>query len=232
MAVSTEQKVLAPVIRSQPKSPVSEAFRTLRTNIKYASVDRPLKSILFTSPAPSEGKSTVTANFALTLAQAGYKVLLVDCDMRKPVQHKIFSLKNHRGLTNILVEGKAVKELVNVVEPEGLELLTTGPIPPNPAELLGSARMASLLGELGQSYDMVILDTPPVIAVTDAVLLAPQVSGVVLVLKAGTTLVEMAREAKEQLERVNARILGVVLNGIKRKGSGYYHYYYYYYGND
>lgn len=122
-----ENGILPPIVRAQPKSPVSEAFRALRTNIKYASVDQPLKSILFTSPGPSEGKSTVTANFALTLAQAGYKVLLLDCDMRKPAQHKIFDLKNHRGLTNVLVEGKAVKELVHVLEPEGLELLTTGP---------------------------------------------------------------------------------------------------------
>ncbi|MCG0278580.1 MAG: polysaccharide biosynthesis tyrosine autokinase [Thermanaeromonas sp.] len=121
---------------------------------------------------------------------------------------------------------------MHVLEPEGLELLTTGPIPPNPAELLGSVRMAELLQELKNSYDIVVLDTPPIIAVTDAMILAPQVSGVLLVLRAGTAVVEMAKEAKEQLERVNARILGAVLNGVKRKGGGDYHYYYYYYGND
>jgi len=225
------------VVQNDPKSPISEAFRTLRTNIKFSSLDKPLKTILITSPIPEAGKSSVSINLALTIAQDKYKVILVDTDLRKPTIHKIFQQDNKTGLTNILVEDKKIKEVMRKmsdVDPN-LYFIPSGPIPPNPSELLGSNKMKELLKELQEQADFVIFDSPPVIAVvTDALVLATQVDGVVLILDFGEVPREAAKQTKELLEKVKANILGVVLNKIdmEKEGQYYPYYYYYYYGDE
>lgn len=223
------------VVEKDPKSPISEAFRTLRTNIKFSNLDKPIKTLLITSPIPEAGKSSVSINLALTMAQDKYKVVLVDTDLRKPTIHKIFQQDNKTGLTNILVEDKKLKEVmrrVTDVDPN-LYFIPSGPIPPNPSELLGSNRMKELIKELQEQADFVIFDSPPVIAVTDALVLATQVDGVVLILNFGEVPREAAKRTKELLEKVKANILGVVLNKIDmEKEAQYYPYYYYYYGGE
>jgi capsular exopolysaccharide synthesis family protein len=209
-----------------PRSAVSEAYRTMRTNLSFASVDQECRLLLITSVAPSEGKTTTAVNLAVTLAQAGSSVLLVDCDLRRPSVHKLFGLENGGGLTNVLVQGRTPSELFHEGPVEGLKVLTSGPIPPNPAELLGSERTKQLWPQLLEEFDYVIIDSPPVLAVTDSVLLASQVHGVILVICAGMQRVDVAQEAKEQLLMANARILGVVLNKVKIPTRDYHYYYY------
>ncbi|MBA7497362.1 putative tyrosine-protein kinase YveL [subsurface metagenome] len=224
------------VVQNDPKSPISEAFRTLRTNIKFSSLDKPIKTLLITSPIPEAGKSSVSINLALTMAQDKYKVILVDTDLRKPMIHKILQQDNKTGLTNILVEDKKIKEVMRKmsdVDPN-LYFIPSGPIPPNPSELLGSNKMKELLKELQEQADFIIFDSPPVIAVTDALVLATQVDGVVLVLDFGEVSREAAKQTKELLEKVKANILGAVLNKIdmEKEGQYYPYYYYYYYGDE
>lgn len=214
----------------RPKSAIAEAFRTLRTNISFSSYNGSNKMLLITSPVPEDGKSTVSSNLGVVMAQAKSRVLLVDCDLRKPVLHQYFDLDNSQGLTNLLVQELALGEVVNATGVAGLYVITSGPIPPNPSELLGSAKMAELLARVAAQYDVVLLDAPPVIAVTDAVLLAPLVDSVLLVLKAGSSRIEIAQEARNQLQKANAKSIGVVLNEAKMHGDGCYSYYYSYYG--
>lgn len=219
------------IVHEQPKSPIAEAYRTLRTNIQYAKVDGELKVLLFTSAGPGEGKSTVAANTAVALAQAGHKVILVDCDLRKPVQHHVFHL-NKKGLTNCLVGESPAIELLQETEVPNLRVLTSGPIPPNPAELLGSSRMGQALDALKQAADFVVLDCPPVIAVTDACVLSRRADGVILVLDADSVRPEMAQKAKELLENAQATILGAILNRAEIESEHSYYYYYYGHGDD
>lgn len=215
---------------ADPKSPVAEAYRILRTNIEFSSTDRKIKVILVTSSGPAEGKSTTAANTAIAMADANRRVLLIDCDLRKPAIHRMFGLVNIKGLTNILVEGIEYSDITNVTEVENLEIITSGPKPPNPAELLGSRRMKEFLDRVREDYDVVIIDAPPVLPVTDAAVLSQYVDGVILVAGYGVTTFEAAAQAKASLQKVNARILGVVLNGAPvDRGGGYYYYYYYYY---
>ncbi len=216
----------------RPKSAIAESFRTLRTNINFSSVDWPYKVLLTTSPGPEDGKSTVSTNLAVVMAQAKSRVLIIDCDLRKPVIHKYFDLDNIRGLTNLLVQDLEIEDAVYATEVEGLFVIPSGPIPPNPSELLGSSKMVELLEKVAAAYDVVILDAPPVIAVTDAVILAPMADSVLLVLRAGNSRIDMAREARDRLVRTGARSIGVVLNEADIRGDGYYPYYYYsYYGS-
>ncbi len=217
---------------TRPKSAIAEAFRTLRTNISFAAYKGSNKTILITSPGPEDGKSTVVSNLAVVMAQARSKVLIVDCDLRKPVMHSLFNLDKTSGLTNLLVQDLAIDEVVSATEVEGLYVIASGPIPPNPSELLGSDKMAGSLARLAEQYDVVLLDSPPVIAVTDAVLLAPLVDSVLLVIKAGVTRIEMARDARASLLNAGSRSVGVVLNDARPHGSGYYNYYYYYGSRD
>lgn len=205
-----------------PGSAVAEAYRTLRTNILFSGLDRPLHTLLATSTAPDEGKSTTLANLAVTMAQAEQRVLLVDCDLRRPSLHTLFGLPNERGLTTaILEQGEGPLPAQGTVVP-GLSLLTSGPLPPRPADLLGSRRMAALIERMRGDADIVLFDTPPVVAVTDAAALAPRVDGVLLVLQAGMTRRDRAREARQLLEKVKANIVGVVLNGAKlERGYSY-----------
>lgn len=217
------------IVYEDAKSPIAEAYRTLRTNIQFSKTDGELKTIMFTSSGPGEGKSTTIANTAVALAQSGKKVILVDCDLRKPVQHKIFGKKN-RGVTNILVEEIEADRFIQETQVENLRLLTSGPIPPNPSELLGSAKMQELIKYLKTQADYVIIDVPPVIAVTDASVLASKVDGITLVINSGSVRPEMAQKAKDLLVKANGHLLGVILNRVEIEEE--HAYYYYYYGSD
>ena len=217
------------VVHEDAKSPVAEAYRTMRTNIQFAKVDSDIRVIMFTSAGPGEGKSTTAANTAVAMAQTGKKVIIVDCDFRKPIQHKIFG-KENKGATNILVEEHAVADLIQDVDINNLQILTSGPIPPNPSELLGSAKMHEIIDSLKSLADIVIIDAPPAVAVTDACVLAAGVDGVLLVLDSGSVRPEMAQRAKELLLKANGHILGVVLNRVEIEAE--HAHYYYYYGNE
>jgi capsular exopolysaccharide synthesis family protein len=199
-----------------PGSAAAEAYRTLRTNLLFSSLDKPLHTLLITSSAPGEGKSTSLANLAVTMAEAEQSVLAVDCDLRRPSLHTLFGLPNEQGLTSAILQGEGGLPIQETSVP-GLRLLTSGPLPPRPADLLGSKRMGALIERLRGEADIVLFDTPPVVAVTDAAVLAPRVDGVLLVLHAGHTRRDRAREARHILEKVKANIVGVVLNGAKQE---------------
>jgi len=213
------------VTLASPRSPVSEAYRTLRTNLEFSSLDEPLKTMMVTSPGAEEGKSTTLANLAVTLAHAEKRVILVDCDLRRPAQHEIFGTSNDVGLTTMVVDEKVMRDpplLETGVE--GLQLLPSGPLPPNPSELVGSRRMGEIIKALSERADLVLFDAPPVIAVTDAAVLASRVDGVLLVIRAGATKRDHAKRAKALLDKVNAHVVGAVLNNVKMDTS-YYQYY-------
>lgn len=218
------------VAYTNPKSPVTEAYRILRTNLDFAMLGQPFKTLLITSAGPGEGKSTVIANLGITMAQAGKDTLLLDCDLRKPLLHKLFGLANWRGFTNLLVEkGVTADEVIQDTPVSGLKVLTSGPLPPNPSELLASQQTARVLQEVQEKFQLVLIDSPPAMAVADAAILAAKVDGVLLVVRSYETRPNMALEAKNLLNNSNARIIGVVLNGVP---SGSDHYYYYYYGSE
>lgn len=212
------------------KAPEAEAYRTLRTNIQFSSVDKPVRTLMVTSSSPGEGKSTTTANLAVVMAQTGQKVIVVDTDLRRPVQHKVFGVPNNTGLTTALLASDATlaSSYLQPTEIENLSVLTSGPIPPNPSELLGSHRMKALVETLSQAADLVIFDSPPVLAVTDAVVLGRQVDGVLLVADAGKTREQALITAAGELQKVGANTLGVALNRLDTRRGGYYYYYYYY----
>ena len=200
---------------THPHSPVSEAYRILRTNLEFSSLDKPIRTMVVTSAGPDEGKSTTLANLAVTIAQGGKKVILADCDLRRPRLHEIFGLDNDAGLTTMVVDDEALENppLQETGVPN-LWLLPSGPLPPNPSELLGSRRMEEIIAVLTQRADMVLFDAPPVIAVIDAVVLGSKVDGVLLVINAGGTKRDHAQRAKAQLEKVNVRVIGAVLNNV------------------
>ncbi len=223
------------VAHFRPKSPISEAYRTIRTNIQYSRADDPIRSLLITSPGPGEGKSTTAANLAITFAQLGYKTLLVDADLRRPVMHRVFGLDRNKGLTNCLVGREQLESVVNSTEIENLFVLTCGPLPPNPSEMLGSEAMKRLLSEASQKFEAVVLDSPPVLAVTDAAVMSTETDGTVLVVRAGKTDRQATVRAHESLRKVGAHVLGGLLNGVRVEnlyGSYYYYYHYYYYTRD
>ncbi|MBI3978842.1 MAG: CpsD/CapB family tyrosine-protein kinase [Chloroflexi bacterium] len=203
------------VTYSQPRSAVAEAYRQLRTNIQFSSLDRPIRTLLVTSTSPDEGKSTTLANLAITIAQTGNRVVLVDCDLRRPTMHTVFGVKNGTGVTGLMLSDGGEEAALQESGIPNLLLLPSGPLPPNPSELLSSRRLSQILDRLSAVADYVLLDSPPVIAVTDAAVLASKVDGVLLVVRAGKTKREMARKAKQLLEKVNARLVGVVLNDVK-----------------
>lgn len=218
-------------MQDDPKAVVSEAFRTLRTNLQFASLNEELRIISVTSTGPAEGKSVVCANLAVSIAQTGTKVILIDCDLRKPAIHKIFGLENHVGLTSVLTGQKDLESALRPTQSENLRLLTAGPIPPNPAELLQSKAMQATLAQVKEHADKILIDAPPVLPVADAMILASYVDGVIFVIGVKQVSKDMVRRAKEQLDGANARILGVVLNKIKYD-RGREHYYYNYYTVD
>ena len=185
---------------TNPRSPASEAYRTLRTNLLFASLDEPLQTLVVTSAGPNEGKSTTLANLAVTMAQSGSRVIMIDCDMRRPTVHRIFGLSRDKGLSNILVGNCNIKEAVIETQVPNLHAIPCGPVPPNPSELLGSRRMVNLLETLRKTYSRIIIDSPPVTAVTDAVVLAKCVDGLVLVVRAGGLSREVIKNGLGQLQ--------------------------------
>lgn len=214
------------ITHSRPKSAISEAYRVMRTNIIYASVDKPVCTIVVTSSGPGEGKSTTVANLAITMAHGGSRVAIVDCDLRKPKMHKYFGVPNIIGLTNILVGSLNWREHVQSIDDEpNLSLITSGPIPPNPSEFIGSEKMKYFIEALKEAYDYVVVDTPPIGVVTEAALIAARVDGTILVIASGEVEIELAKRSKEALEKVKSNILGVVLNRIKEKNKSCYKYY-------
>ncbi|MFQ5868596.1 MAG: GumC family protein [Candidatus Zixiibacteriota bacterium] len=231
----TEVKRIASnlVTHFEPKSPISEAYRAIRTNIQFTRSGNPPKTVLVTSSGPKEGKSTTVANLGITLAQMGIQTLLVDCDLRKPVLHSIFELEKEKGLTHYLV-GKAERdEIVKPTLVENLSLITCGILPPNPSELLGSKRMSRLVQELKNEFEMILFDSPPVIAVTDATVLSTILDGVILVISSGEISEDAVLRTTSLLNNVSAKLLGGVLNKVNLESSyGSYHYYYHYYYGD
>lgn len=221
------------VTHINPKSPVSESFRTLRTNIQFSSLDKEIRVIAVTSSEPSEGKSTVISNLGITMAQAGQKVLIIDCDLRKPKIHKIFKISNVLGFTSALVENVEISSIINAIEGiDNLSVLTSGPIPPNPSELLNSKKCKMFIEKLKENFDIILLDAPPVGVVTDAAIISTFVDGIVLVIGYGQVDIHGIQRTKELLQKVNAPILGTVLNKIpisKGKYGGYKYYRYYEY---
>lgn len=210
-----------------PKSPVSEAFRTLRTNIQFSSIDKPIRSIVITSSGPGEGKSTVAINTAVAMAQSEKRVLLIDCDLRKPTLHRSFNMSSLKGLTNILVENADYTDvLYKATGIEELDVVGSGPVPPNPAELIGSNKMKAFIEQMKEEYDMVILDAPPIGLVTDSAILSTIVDGTILVCSVGEADINAAKRSKDLLDKVKANILGVVLNKVPVNGGGYYKYHY------
>ncbi|GIV98060.1 MAG: tyrosine protein kinase [Herpetosiphonaceae bacterium] len=206
-----------------PRSPAAEAYHVLRTNIQFSSLDRSLRTLLITSTAPDEGKSTTLANLAVTMAQGEQRVILVDCDLRRPSLHTLFGVPNEQGLTTMILSDDAAPPLQETGVP-GLLLLTSGPLPPRPADILGSRRMEAIIQRLKEQADIVLFDTPPVGAVADAAVLAGRVDGVLLVVEAGKTRRDRAREAKRLLEKVNANLLGVVLSNARVEKDRYQYY--------
>lgn len=208
---------------TDPRSPISEAYRSLRTNLGFYSLDDPIRTLVVTSPAPDEGKSTTIANLAVTMAQSGRKTILVDCDLRRPSLHKIFDVSNDTGFTTMVLDTEAEPPLRETVV-ENLWLLTSGPKPPNPADLLGSQQVDRVLSELAERADIVLIDAPPVVGVTDAAVLGARVDGVLLVLSAGKTRREHAERAKELLKKARVRLIGAALTNapVDRSFKNYY----------
>ena len=217
------------VVEKDPKSIAAETYKVLRTNIEYSSYDRDLQVLVVTSTQPKEGKSTTAGNLALSLAQDDKKVILVDCDLRRPSVHKKFFLSNTLGVTEVILGKKNIEEVVQKYN-SNLDILTSGKIPPNPSEMLGSEQMTKFLMDLRDIYDYVILDTAPILAVTDSQILSTKADGVIFIVMAGKAKKDEILQAKSQLDKVKAPIIGSVLNNIDTSDNK--NQYYYYYGAD
>ncbi|WP_416147687.1 CpsD/CapB family tyrosine-protein kinase [Salipaludibacillus sp. HK11] len=221
--LSDKQRAL--ITEFDKKSAISEQYRTLRTNIQFASVDHKVKTIMVTSSSPSEGKSTTIANLGVVLAQQHNKVLLVDTDLRKPTVHFTFQVPNQAGLTNVITQQEKFEDVVFETSIPRLEVLPSGPVPPNPSELLGSRAMREFITSVSKNYDYVVFDAPPVNAVTDPQILSRLVDGTIIVIRSGQTEEEHAQKAIDSLKKVEANILGAVLNDRHMEDSQYYYYY-------
>jgi receptor protein-tyrosine kinase len=216
------------LVALDPQSPSSEAFKALRTSVLFATIDQERKAIVITSPEPGEGKSRTAANLAIALAQASYKTLLIDADFRRPSQHRLFGHVRNVGLSNLIIQDASESEAIRQVDAvPNLWLLPSGPTPPNPSELLGSGRMRELMSKLWNQFSYVIIDTPPVNAVTDASILAASANATIVVIEQGRTTFPALKHTREMLDRVNARTIGAVLNKVRATGGSYY----YSYGN-
>ena len=220
------RKSRQPVSGYGSRSPAAEAYRAIRTSVQFATMDRPGQVLLVTSPNAGDGKSTTAANLAVTMASAGKRVVLVDADLRKPSLHQVFNLENRVGLTSALLSGNGMRSCIMPSGFDNLSVLTSGPLPPNPSELLSSSRMRGLMEAMRREADVVILDSPPALVVTDATLLAALADATILVAEAGRTRSAALRRAVDGLSRATDRLLGVILNKMSRRGSpAYYHYY-------
>ncbi|SFU86247.1 capsular exopolysaccharide family [Clostridium sp. DSM 8431] len=212
------------IVDKKPKSITAESYRTLRTNIQYSSFDKEIRVIVVTSSEAGEGKSTTAGNLAISFSQAQKKTIIIDCDLRKPSLHKKFKISNMTGLSDLLKGRENLGETVHAFN-EYLDVLTSGKIPPNPSEMLGSRAMEHLIQSLKNEYEMIILDSAPLQAVTDAQILSTKADGTILVVRAEKTKRDSVRQAKELLKKVDANILGVVLNGVENIRKKYYYYY-------
>jgi len=208
------------------KAQIEEQFRTLRTNIKFSSAGGEINIIAITSCSPGEGKSTITSNLAAMMAKGGKKVVIVDCDLRKPTIHRKFSMSNFRGLTDILVQDKEIEDVVTDTRVSNLCVIPSGPLPPNPSELLGSKITKEVFKELSEEFDMVLIDTPPVLYVSDAQIISSIAQGTILVASYGKTEKKDLAAAKEIIEKAGGKILGVVINKIQNEYNEGYDYYY------
>lgn len=215
------------IVEKKPKSITAESYRTLRTNIQYSSFDKEIRTIVVTSSEPGEGKSTTSGNLALSFAQADQRTIIIDCDLRKPSLHKTFRLSNLTGLSDVLIGKGNINTAIHQYN-EYLSILTSGKLPPNPSEMLGSKSMTRLLETLKEHYDVIILDSAPLLAVTDAQILSTKADGTVLVVRAEKTKKDSVVQAKNLLDKVDANLLGIVLNGVNNSRSKYM----YYYGNE
>lgn len=224
------------VTHADPRSPVAEAYRSMRTNLAFARAHQDVRTIVLTSPGPADGKSTTVANLAITFAQQGQRTLLIDADLRRAVLDKTFGVPRSPGLTEVIIGSVPLVEAVNETQVPNLFVLGSGQFPPNPSELLGSSAMKEVLAAAKEQFDVVLFDTPPLLAVTDAAVLSTQVDGTILVVRMNSTAREAARRALSQLRAVHARVLGALLNDVRHKGAGYYggygYAYYAYYGAD
>ncbi|MGB6838389.1 MAG: polysaccharide biosynthesis tyrosine autokinase [Dehalococcoidia bacterium] len=217
------------MVGSQRRSSAAEAYKVLRTNVEFSTLDRPGQTLLVTSANPGEGKTTTTANLALAIAQTGKRVVVVDSDLRRPNLHKLFGLSNTGGLSSALLSKEASLDgYVQRTRFENLAVLTSGPLPPNPSELLSSRRLDAVLEALKRQADVILFDSPPALPVADASILASKVDGTILVVDSGKTRVDALRQAYETLSRSKTRVLGGILNKLSPKGRGYYYYHYYY----
>lgn len=212
------------VVEKNPKSIAAEAYRSLKTNIQYSSFDKEYKSIVVTSANPGEGKSTTAGNLALTLAEGEAKVLLVDCDMRKPSVHKKFRVTNTYGLSDVLLQKQKVMDVAHIYK-KNLHIITAGKIPPNPAEMLASKSMTLFLKEMKEHFDYIVLDTPPVQAVADSQILSTKVDGTLFVVRSGITKKDDVQNSISALKKVNANIIGTVLHAVDNSRNKYYYYY-------
>ena len=222
-----------------PKSPISEAYRAIRTNIQFSKVDNPPKVILVSSSIPKEGKSTTASNLAVTISQSGDRVLLIDADMRRPVVHKNFNLLREIGISDYLIKNTPLEDIVKRTDIENLSIITCGTIPPNPSELLGSKKMEKFIAEVREKFDFVIFDTPPIITVTDATVLSRKVDGTIVVVSSGKVGKAEVGRSVGLIQSVESNLIGLILNNmdIKKLYGNYYYYYhyyhyYYYYGSE
>ncbi|OQY52334.1 MAG: hypothetical protein B6245_23740 [Desulfobacteraceae bacterium 4572_88] len=215
-----------------PKAAASESFRGIRTSILFSSAKPGSQVILVTSAMPSEGKTLCSANIAIAMAQAGSRVLLLDCDMRCPTIHKTFQIGRHVGLSSVMFGRSKLKDAIIPTQIPNLDVIPCGPIPPNPSEILGSKKMRSLIDELRRKYTKIIIDSSPISAVTDSIVLTQISDSIVLVIRASSTPRQLVKNTVDQLKNINAYILGSVLNAVKPRGNSYYHYQYnYQYGH-
>lgn len=233
MVATDETQIDASIVtQHDPKSPISEAYRSLRTNFQFATLKLNPKTIMFTSSVPAEGKTTTAVNFAVTMADRGMRVLIVDTDLRRPNVHRVLKMERGSGLADVLREQIPLNDVIRPTRTENLWIISSGRVPPNPSELIGSERMERLMTELGGSFDLVVCDAPSVLVVTDPVLLATHVDTVALVVSVGRARRETIQRAKALLETANPHIAGVVLNALKATARHYYYYYYYYDDNN
>lgn len=209
-----------------PTSSISEQFRTVMTNIAFANMNGKIKSLMITSSDPSEGKSTFSANLAVTYAKQGRNVVLVDADMRKPTVHKTFNVSNQKGLSTILSGNSSIEDTVKYTAIDNLNVITSGPVPPNASALLGNRRILDIINKYNQPNDLVIIDVPPVNTMTDASIVSTTVDGTIMILPQGIAEKKRAKIAVNQLKKVNANIIGAVMNMSKENLDGNYYYYY------
>ena len=222
-------KVLDKIISiRKPKSPISEAYKGIRTSIEFSNLDKEMKIINVTSSMQNEGKTTVIANLAVSYANLDKKVLLLEGDLRNPSVHRMFNISNINGLTDVLLNNKAFADCVHCTEVKNLHILTCGSMPPNPSEILSSKRMKEFITSLKEYYDYIFIDAPPIGIVTDAGIISTYSDGCIFVVGSKQCDIEMAKIAKKRLEDVNANIIGAVLNKFEAEGSSYNYYNYYY----